>query len=85
MISRSSFRTGSEATLARSWVSVFSAEVTRIYAVRNWTGQSCKQVKDELGWAGFQVRSDLAIRRHQALVNCAFSFSAGPEGLGPQT
>jgi hypothetical protein len=51
LISRSSFRTGSEATLARSWVSVFSAEVTRIYAVRNWTGQSCKQVKDELGWA----------------------------------
>ena len=74
LISRSSFRTGSEATLARSWVSVFSAEVTRIYAVRNWTGQSCKQVKDERGWAGFQVRSDLAIRRHQALVNCAFSF-----------
>ncbi len=36
--------------------------------------QSYKQVKDELGWADFQVRSDLAIRRHQALVNCAFSF-----------
>ena len=27
----------------------------------------------ELGWADFQVRSDIAIR-HQALVNCAFSF-----------
>ncbi|MGW1365400.1 IS701 family transposase, partial [Streptomyces chartreusis] len=26
------------------------------------------------GWADFQVRSDTAIRRHQALVNCAFSF-----------
>jgi hypothetical protein len=36
--------------------------------------QSYKQVKDELGWADFQVRSDTAIRRHQALVNCAFSF-----------
>jgi hypothetical protein len=24
--------------------------------------------------ADFQVRSDIAIRRHQALVNCAFSF-----------
>jgi hypothetical protein len=46
----------------------------RIYAIRNWTGQSYKQVKDELGWADFQVRSDTAIRRHQALVNCAFSF-----------
>ncbi len=36
--------------------------------------QSYKQVKDELGWADFQVRSDTAIRRHQVLVNCAFSF-----------
>ena len=50
------------------------AELVRIYAIRNWIEQSCKQVKDELGWAGFQVRSDIAIRRHQALVNCAFSF-----------
>ena len=50
------------------------AEITRIYAIRNWIEQSCKQVKDELGWADFQVRSDVAIRRHQALVNCAFSF-----------
>ena len=49
-------------------------EIVRIYAIRNWIEQSCKQVKDELGWADFQVRSDLAIRRHQALVNCAFSF-----------
>ncbi|MCZ1013274.1 IS701 family transposase [Streptomyces albulus] len=50
------------------------AEVVRIYAVRNWIEQSYKQVKDELGWADFQVRSDTAIRRHQTLVNCAFSF-----------
>ncbi|PJN32237.1 transposase [Streptomyces sp. CB02959] len=50
------------------------AEVVRIYAVRNWIEQSYKQVKDELGWADFQVRSDIAIRRHQTLVNCAFSF-----------
>jgi hypothetical protein len=49
-------------------------EVVRIYGVRHWTEQSYKQVKDELGWADFQVRSDIAIRRHQALVNCAFSF-----------
>ena len=40
----------------------------------HWTGQSYKQVKDELGRAYFQVSSDLAIRRHQALVNCAVSF-----------
>jgi hypothetical protein len=50
------------------------AEIVRIYGIRHWTGQSCKQVKDQLGWADFQVRSDTAIRRHQALVNCAFSF-----------
>jgi hypothetical protein len=50
------------------------AEITRIYGIRHWTEQSCKQVKDQLGWADFQVRSDIAIRRHQALVNCAFSF-----------
>ena len=50
------------------------AEIVRLYGIRNWIEQSYKQVKDELGWADFQVRSDLAIRRHQALVNCAFSF-----------
>ena len=50
------------------------AEITRLYAIRNWIEQSCKQVKDELGWADFQVRSDVAIRRHLALVNWAFSF-----------
>jgi hypothetical protein len=50
------------------------AEITRIYGIRHWIEQSYKQVKDELGWADFQVRSDTAIRRHQTLVNCAFSF-----------
>jgi hypothetical protein len=50
------------------------AEITRIYGIRHWIEQGYKQVKDELGWADFQVRSDLAIRRHQVLVNCAFSF-----------
>ncbi len=50
------------------------AEIMRIYGIRHWIEQSYKQVKDELGWADFQVRSDAAIRRHQTLVNCAFSF-----------
>jgi hypothetical protein len=50
------------------------AQITRLYAIRNWIEQSYKQIKDELGWADFQVRSDVAIRRHQVLVNCAFSF-----------
>jgi SRSO17 transposase len=50
------------------------AEVVRLYGLRNWIEQSYKQVKDELGWADFQVRSATAIRRHQTLVNCAFTF-----------
>jgi hypothetical protein len=50
------------------------SEIGRIYGIRHWIEQSYKQVNDQLGWAGFQVRSDTAIRRHQALVNCAFSF-----------
>ncbi len=50
------------------------AEIVRIYGIRHWIEQSYKQVKDELGWADFQVRSDVAIRRHQVLVNCVFSF-----------
>ena len=47
--------------------------MTRICGIRHLTEQGYKQVKDELGWADFQVRSDIAIRR-QALVTCAFSF-----------
>jgi SRSO17 transposase len=50
------------------------AEVVRLYGLRNWVEQGYKQVKGELGWADFQVRSDRAIRRHWTLVACAFSF-----------
>ncbi|MFI6006975.1 transposase [Streptomyces sp. NPDC051366] len=50
------------------------AELVRLYGLRHWIEQSYKQIKDELGWADFQVRSDTAIRRHQTLVICAFSF-----------
>ena len=50
------------------------AEVVRLYGLRQWVEQSYKQVKQELGWADFQVRSDRAIRRHWYLVCCAFSF-----------
>ena len=49
-------------------------EVVRLYGIRHWIEQSYKQVKDQLGWADFQVRSAVAIARHQTLVNCAFSF-----------
>jgi hypothetical protein len=50
------------------------AEIVRLYALRNWVEQGYKQVKHELGWADFMVRSDRAIRRHWQLVCCAFSF-----------
>jgi SRSO17 transposase len=50
------------------------AEVVRLYGLRMWVEQSYKQVKHVLGWSDYQVRSDLAIRRHWELVCCAFSF-----------
>jgi len=46
----------------------------RLCGIGNWIKQSYKQVKTELGWADFQVRCETAIRRHQTLVHCAFSF-----------
>jgi SRSO17 transposase len=49
-------------------------EIVCLYGLRGWVEQDYKQVKHELGWADFQVRSDRAIRRHQTLVNCAFSL-----------
>jgi hypothetical protein len=50
------------------------AEVVRLYGLRNWVEQSYKQVKGSLGWSQYQVRADRAIRRHWALVQCAFAF-----------
>jgi hypothetical protein len=50
------------------------AEVVRLYGLRHWIEQNYKQMKDELGWADFMVRSDRAIRRHWTLVCCAFAF-----------
>jgi hypothetical protein len=48
------------------WPAASLEEVVRIYGLRHWVEWSYMQVKDELGWASFQVRSDIAIRRHQA-------------------
>lgn len=50
------------------------ADVLRLYGLRVWVEQSYKQVKQHLGWAQYQVRSDPAIRRHWELVCCAFCF-----------
>ena len=62
------------ASVASAFPAADLAEVVRLYSLRNWVEQSYKQVKHELGWADFQVRSDRAIRRHWTLVACAFSF-----------
>lgn len=60
-------------------------EIVRLYGLRLWVEQSYKQTKHALGWSEYQVRSDLAIRRHWQLVCCAFSFcwyhqSHAPDG-----
>jgi hypothetical protein len=49
-------------------------EIVRLYSLRNWVEQSYKQTRGSLGWGQYQVRSDLAMRRHWQLVCCAFSF-----------
>jgi hypothetical protein len=49
-------------------------EIVRCYGLRNWVEQGYKQLKDQLGWADFQVRSATAILRHYILVCAAFSF-----------
>ena len=66
------------------------AEIVRLYGLRNWVEQGYKQLKQELGWADFMVRSDQAIRRHWHLVFCAFSFcwrawfTTGPPPATPE-
>ena len=50
------------------------AEVVRLYGLRTWVEQQYKHIKGSLGWSQDQVRSDVAIRRHWALVQCAFAF-----------
>ena len=49
------------------------AEIVRLYGLRHWVEQAYKQVKGSLGWSQYRVRSDRAMRRHWALVQCAFA------------
>src|SRR5579859_316555 len=67
-------RPGSARAVDSLHVAAELEEVVRLYGLRNWVEQGYKQVKHELGWADFMVRSDRAIRRHWQLVCCAFSF-----------
>ena len=68
----------SASTRERAATSLLAAasvvEIARLYGLRMWVEQSYKQVKGALGWAEYQVRSDVAMRRHWVLVWCAFSF-----------
>ncbi len=65
---------GSQRAIANGQLVADLATVVRFYGLRVWVEQSYKQVKQSLGWAEYQVRSDMAIRRHWQLVCCAFSF-----------
>ena len=65
---------GSEQATTSALAAASLAEVVRVYGLRMWVEQSYKQVTGALGWAEYQVRSDLAMRRHWVLVWCAFSF-----------
>jgi SRSO17 transposase len=59
------------------------AEVVRLDGLRMWVEHSYKQTKHTLGWSQYQVRADIAIRRHWQLVCCAFSFCWYHQGQLP--
>jgi SRSO17 transposase len=59
------------------------AEIVRLYGLRNWVEQQYKHIKHALGWSQYQVRSDRAMRRHWALVQCAFAFCWWAETHAP--
>ena len=59
------------------------AEIVRLYGLRTWVEQAYKQVKHSLGWSQYQVRSDRAMRRHWALVQCAFAVCWWAESRTP--
>ena len=72
-------RRAQDSTLAAASVE----EVVRLYGLRMWVEQGYKQVKHALGWSEYQVRSDLAMRRHWQLVCCAFSHLVVSSGSCP--
>jgi SRSO17 transposase len=67
-------RPGASRADEAAWAPADLAELVQLYGLRLWVEQSYKQVKGQLGWADFQVRSDTAIQRHWQLVCCAFAF-----------
>jgi SRSO17 transposase len=77
-------RAGSPQTATVPWAPTTLEELVRLYGLRLWVEQSYKQVKGQLGWADFQVRSDTAIQRHWQLVCCAFAFCWWARFRAPQ-
>ena len=67
-------RPGSRHVATAPWAPAALEELVPLYGLRLWVEQSYKQGKGQLGWADFQVRSDIAIQRHGQLVCCAFAF-----------
>ena len=65
---------GSRPAVGSPLAAADETEIVRLYGLRMWVEQSYKQTKYALGWSDYQVRSDVAMRRHWALVCCAFSF-----------
>ena len=64
----------SEPTTESELAPAYLSEIVHLYGLRMWVEQSYKQVKHVLGWSDYQVRGDIAIRRHWQLVCGAFSF-----------
>ncbi len=75
---------GSARAAASPLAAASLAEIVRLYSLRMWMEQSYKQVQHALGWAEYQVRSDVAMRRHWVLVWCAFSFCWWHLGQGAE-
>jgi hypothetical protein len=70
-----------------SLAQVSAAQVDEIYRLRDWIERYDKPVKQELGWADYQMRPERAIVRHWQLVMLAYTFSllvgALPQGTVP--
>ena len=60
-------------------------EIVRLYDLRPWIEQSCKQIKDELGWADFQVRSNRAIPLASAPGQLHLLLLPGPTAHSTRT
>lgn len=60
--------------LATNLLKAQLAEIVRLFGLHHWVELSYLQIKHRFGWRQYLVRSDLAMRRHWALVCCAFSF-----------